>query len=84
MSGFYYNGFDIHQMLIYLGEYCETLKIEKAGDSWVVYTNSEEHGEFEFNGSLCRGIMFAFRPFLQRAELERKTNLDKLALIKVR
>lgn len=73
-----YLGFSIEAMLYFLNMYCNEVKLSKAGDGWLIYALSDEHGEFEMAGSLGVCVSQAFKPFIERAKAQRKKAADQL------
>lgn len=76
-----YLGFSIEAMLCFLNMYCKEVRLNKAGDGWLIYVLSDKYGEFEMAGSLGVCISQAFKPFLGRAKAQRKEFADQLQKI---
>lgn len=68
-----YLGFDLSSMLFWLSKYCSTvdLKMKKFGE-WRLYVFSDEYGEYEKTGSLFSITTQAFKPFVERAKVDKK------------
>lgn len=75
-----YKGFNVHQMLNYIDEYCTSVSLIGSGGGWVLVVHSEDFGREEYRGALGFIVMQAFRPFLDRAKRDRNNFLLNLGL----
>jgi hypothetical protein len=69
-----YLGFDVDDMLYWLGKYCVRVDLSKVDDEWRLYVISYDHGEYEQVGSIFRLVSDAFKPFTDRAKREVEKN----------
>lgn len=74
-----YLGFTISQMLYHLSKSCKKVRLEAKGEAdWLLYVLSDQHGEFEMQGSMMLTLGQASKPFFIDWQLERNAAKERM------